>query len=300
MLRLMRLTGALAVALLTLTACGERVEVPPAYEGKILTQNGYLPDTYAPSTFRLPPCWWPGAICDQLVLIEKSDNGVKEGFTVFMPKNQLTMSFDLRMTASIRDGKTDAILNKVTAQTTDSGRKFVSFNRVYDTYAKPIIRDAVRSVVAEYTIDEVASSRDAINEAIRERLSTVLGGTPVSLKTAGLASVAYPEVITKRKEQAEERRIEIEQEEARKQVELIKLQTELEKAKANRAIRRERAEAAAEENQIAAASITPEYLEYKKLEVMDAMAQSGATVFIPFDALGTVGLSQRVFAQGEK
>lgn len=280
-----------------LSACfGERVEVPPAYEGKVLTQNGYLPETYPPSTFRLPPCWVPGSICDQLVLIEKSDNGVKEGFTVFMPKNQLTMSFDLRMTASIRDGKTDAILNKITAEATTSGRKYISFDRVYGVYAQPIIRDAVRSVVAEYTIDEIASSRDAVNAAIRERLSTVLAGTPITLKTAGLAKVAYPDVITQRKEQAEERRIEIEQEEARKQVELIKLQTELEKAKANRAIRRERAEAAAEENQIAAKSITPEYLEYKKLEVMDAMAQSGAAVFIPFDALGTVGLSQRVFA----
>ena len=279
----------------TLVACGEKVEVPPAYEGKILTPNGYLPETYTPSTFRLDPCWSPGAICDQLVLIEKSDNAVKEEFTVFMPKNQLTMSFDIRMTASIRDDKTDAILNKLTAETSDEGRKFISFARVYDVYARPIIRDAVRSVVAEYTIDEVASSRDAINQSIRKRLESVLKVTPVTLKTAGLAKVAYPEVITKRKEQAEERRIEIEQEEARKQVELIKLQTELEKAKANRAIRRERAEAAAEENKIAASSITPEYLEYKKLEVLDNIARSGGSVFVPFDALGTVGLSQRIF-----
>lgn len=284
---------------LVLAACGERVEVPPAFEGKVLTPNGYLPETYPPSTFRLQPCWAPGSICDQLVLVEKSDNGVTENFTVFMPRNQLNMGFDLRMTASIRDGKTDAILNKITTQTSDDGRKFISFERVYETYAKPIIRDAARAIVAEYTIDEIASSRDAVNEKIRERLNQVLAQTPIALKTAGLAKVEYPEVITKRKEQAEERRIEIEQEESRKQVRLIQLQTELEAAKAERSIRREKAEAAAEENRIAASSITPEYLEYKKLEVLDNIAQSGGSVFVPFDALGTVGLSQRVFATGQ-
>lgn len=286
---------------LTLTGCyGEKVTVPPAWEGKVLSSNGYLPDTYPPSTFRLATCWAPGSVCDQIVLVEKSDVAVKEEFTVFMPKNQLKMSFDMRMTAALRDGSTDSILNRVTTESTKGGQKYISFLRVYSIYAQPIIRDVVRSVVADYTIDEIASSRDTVNVEIRKRVEAALKNTPVYMKTAGLAKVEYPEVITKRKEQAEERRIEIEQEESRKQVRLIQLQTELEAAKASRAIRREKAEAAAEENRIAASSITPEYLEYKKLEVLDSIADSGGSVFVPFDALGTVGLSQRVFTQEKK
>lgn len=274
---------------------GEKVQVPPAYEGKILTKNGYKPDTFPPSTFRLAPCWMPGSVCEELILVNKSDVGKVEKFTLFMPKNQLTMSFDVRMTTYIKDGQTDSILNKISPQITERGIKYVSFNKVYDTYGKPILRETVRSVLAEYTIDEIASSRDAVNQELQARLNKALMSNPIGLKTIGLAHVAYPEVITKRKEQAEERRIEIEQEEARKQVELIKIQTELEKAKASRAIRREKAQAAAEENKIAASSITPEYLEYKKLEVLSEIAKSGGSVFIPFDALGSVGLSQRVF-----
>lgn len=291
---------------LVLTGCGRVVEVPPAYEGKVLSKSGYQPDEYPPSTFRLNSCWMPGQICDQLVLVEKSDRGVTESFDVFMPKNQLKMKFDLRMTASIRDGSTNAILNKVPATSNENPGisprwdKQISFEQVYQTYAQPIIRDSVRAIVAEYTIDEIASSRDAINAKIRQRLDEVLSGTPILLKTAGLAKVDYPEVITKRKEQAEERRIEIEQEESRKQVRLIQLQTELEAAKAQRAIRREKAEAAAEENKIAAGSITPEYLEYKKLEVLDNIAKSGGSVFVPFEALDEVGLSQKVFGAGDK
>lgn len=290
--------AALGLLTATLAGCyGEKVTVPPAFEGKVLGQNGYLPDTYPPSSFRLTSCWSPGSICEELVLIDKSDKGIVEKFTLFMPKSDLTMSFDVRLTASIKDGKTDTILNRVEPVITDSGKRVVKFSNVYDTYAKPIIRDAVRSVLAEYTIDQVASSRDAVNAKLLERVGASLNNTPVGLKQFALASVEYPAIITKRKEQAEERRIEIDQEEARKQVELIKIQTSLEKAKASRAIRRENAEAAAEENKIAAQSITEEYLEYKKLEVLSELAKSGASVFVPFDALGTVGLQQKVFGK---
>lgn len=289
----------LLAAFMGLSGCfwGEKVQVPPAWEGKVLGKNGYLPESYPPSTFRLAPCWAPGAVCQELVLIDKSDQAVTETFTLFMPENQLNLTFDVRMTGSIQDGKTDAILNRVKPQTTQQGLKYISFDSVYATYAQPIIRDSVRAVVAEFSIDEVISSRDAINAKIAERLKRDLAVTPIALKTVGLADAQYPKVIVERKEMAEQRRIDIEQEEARKQVELIKLQTELEKAKAERSIRREKAEAAAEENRIAATSITPEYLEYKKLEVLDNIAKNGSSVFVPFGALDEVGLSQKVFNQ---
>ena len=288
-----KLSVALALsASIFLVGCGKIVQVPPAFEGKILTPSGYKPDTIPPSVFRMPVCWLPGQICDKLVLIETSDKSVKEEFDVFMPKNQLKMQFDLRMTASVREGQTDSILNRMSVE-----NSVISFDRIYATYAQPIVRDVARAIVAEYTIDEIASSRDAVNQKLRERLEDVLKSTPIRLKTAALARVDYPDVITKRKEQAEERRIEIEQEESRKQVRLIQLQTELEAAKASRAIRREKAEAAAEENRIAASSITPQYLEYKKLEVLSEIAKSDSSVFVPFDALGTVGLQNKVFGE---
>lgn len=276
-----------------LAACGEAVQVPPATEGKILTSNGYLPDTIPPSRFRLAPCL---LVCDKIILIEKSDQGVKEAFRLFMPKDQLNVNFDLRMTASIQDNKTDAILNRVQPVWNDSYNELtIGFNKVYDTYAQPIIRDAVRSVVSEYSIGELSSNRDIVNAAIAERLKQALSSTPIALKQVGLADIQFPEVITKQKEIAAERRVQIEQQEAKKQIRLIELQTDLEAAKAERAIRRERAEAAAEENEIAAQSVTPEYLEYKRLEVMSAMAENRSSVFVPFSALDEVGLSQKVF-----
>lgn len=291
---------AIVASSLMLTGCfGKVVEVPPAYEGKILTKNGYLPESYPPSVFRLPPCWTPGAICDKLVLIEKSDRAVEEQFSLFMPRDQLNLTFDLRMTASIRDGSTDTILDRVPLITRNSDGQnvvpHISFDKVYDTYARPIIREVVRSVVADFSIDEILSSRDAVNQEINERLSNSLSGVPVILKTAGLADVQYPEVITKQKELTAQRKIEIDQQEAKKQIRLIELEADLEAARAERGIRREKAQAAAEENEIAAKSVTPEYLEYKKLEVLEKLAENGNSVFVPFEALDEVGLSQKIF-----
>lgn len=294
------LTSFAAILTLAVAGCGQRVEVPPSYEGKVLTPAGYKPDTIPPSIFRLDSCWWPGAICDKLVLIEKTDNGVKEQFQLFMPKDQLTLSFDLRMTASIRDQSTDSILNRMTATTSENGGyRFIDFERVYTTYAQPVIREVTRSVMADFTINEILSSRDAVNAALRDRLEHELKNTPITLKTAGLADVTYPELITAQKELAKQREVEIEQQEAIRQKRLIELDTDLQAAKAERAIRREKAEAAAEENKIAAQSVTPEYLEYKKLEVLMELSKNGNSVFVPMSSLDSVGMSNKQFKVGE-
>ncbi|PCJ96805.1 MAG: Band 7 protein [Hyphomicrobiales bacterium] len=286
--------GALAISL---AACGQIVEVPPATEGKILTQNGYLPDTYTPSVFRLEFCGLPGQVCDKLILVDKSDKSAKESFKLLMPKDQLNMRFDLRMTASIRNNQTDQILAKITPEYISSRVGMIDFNRVYITYAQPVIREVTRSVISKYSINEINSSRNAVNAELVKALELALKSTPIKLKTVGLADIQFPEFITKQKEESAARREAIKREQAEKQIRLIQLETELAAAKANRAVRREKALAAAEENDIFAKSVTKEYLEYKKLEVLEKLAESGSSVFVPFNALDEVGLSQKVFSK---
>ena len=270
---------------------GQRVEVPPAHIGKILTKNGYAPESIPPSRFRLDACFW---YCDRLVLIEASDTGVKETFKLFMPREQLNMSFDVRFTLAVRNDAQalDSIFDRVTSK-----RGVITISRIYDIYGQPIMREIVRTAMAKYTINEVASSRERINTELREVVTNALAGTPLSIKRFSLADVQFPEVITKQKEIAAQRRVEIEEQEAKKQIALVQLQTELEKAKLNRKVRREKAEAAREENAIYAESVSDKYLQYRRLEVLEKMAINPNTVFVPFDALGTVGMQQRIFTK---
>lgn len=284
------------VALFGLTACGEKVEVPPAFKGKVLTSAGWKPEIYEPSKFRLEACW---AYCDKLVLIEASDQGMQESFRLFMPKDQLNVAFDIRFTLSLRsdDASINSIVARVPADVDDYGRSVVPATKVYATYGQPILREKIRSVVAEYTIDELTANREKINSRIYEEITGSLKDTPLTVRRIAFADIQYPEVIVNAKEAAAQRKAEIEQARADRQVQEVKLQTELQKVKAEAAIREAKAEAAKRENEIFAASVSERYLQYKRLEVLELMAKNERAVFVPVEAIGTLGLEQRILSK---
>jgi hypothetical protein len=185
---------------------GKKVQVPPAHVGKVLTKNGYKPDSVPPSVFRLDGCI---AYCDALVLLEVSDRPMRESFQLFMPKDQLNMSFDVRMTMSISKSQINSIYDRIPPH-----KGLIPFDTVYKTYAQPVIRDVVRQVISKYSINEVASSRERISLELFQTVGKALNGAALDIKRFGLADVQFPSVITTAKENAAKRREEIEQERA--------------------------------------------------------------------------------------
>lgn len=107
-------------AALSLAACGESVQVPPAYVGKILSKDGFQPGQIAPSQFRLPICF---RYCDRLIVVESSDFGLREAFrddhALYMPKSQLTMPFDVRGTFAVNnnDKALQSVFDRIPAAT---------------------------------------------------------------------------------------------------------------------------------------------------------------------------------------
>lgn len=273
-----------------LTACGQHVEVPPAHVGKILTKNGYAPETVTPSKFRLEPCW---AYCDHLVTLEVSDNKLNEKIKVFMPKDKLNLSVDIRGTFSIpNDEKTiNTLFDRVPSEYAGDTSK-INADKVYSTYGQQAVRGIVRSEITKYTIQDVLENREAIAGNIHAAITKKLKDTktPLMISRFELANVQPPKVIVEAQQAAKEREIDIQKAEADAQVELVKAERELEVAKKDRLVEREKAEAIAEQNRIAAKSITPEVLAYKKLEtaieIYKALAQNGNTIIIPADSSG--------------
>lgn len=283
---------AILMAIPLLAACGEKVEIPPAHVGMVLTKNGFRPDVLPPSKFRLEACF---AYCDRLILVEVSDQGMKEEFQLFMPQDQLNMSFDIRFTLSVKDDATS--ITRLFDRMTAGENGLISALRVYHTYGQPIMREVVRTTMANYSIEEVAANRERINQELTQAVLTAMGPTPLTLSRMSLADVQFPAIITEAKEAAAQRRIEIEREEAQRQVRMVQLETELETARMQRQIRLERAEAARQENEIYAASVTQDYLAYRTLEVLEKLAENGNAVFVPMEALDTLGLQQRIFTR---
>lgn len=267
-----------------LSACGQKVEVPPAHVGKIMTKVGYDEEVITTRKFRLPFCVF---YCDRLILLSVADQSVNEKMDLLMPKDRLNMEFDLRMTLSVRPDAVTDLFNKIAPN--EAG--YIDWNRIYNTYAQQIVRSEAREFLSEFSIDEVMSNRETINQRLSERLSrSILANTPFSVRYAGLADIKFPDVIVQAQQNAAERRERIQQEEAQLQVSKVELERQLQETRLQRAIDIERAEAEAEVNRILAQSVTPQYIRYRELNALERLSDPANTnkVFVPVGALNSI------------
>jgi regulator of protease activity HflC (stomatin/prohibitin superfamily) len=262
--------------------------------GKVLTKNGYAPNTIPPSKFRLPACWFPGAVCDQLVLLEASDTAITEKMTVFMPEDKLNLTVEVRGTLAIETdpATVDSLFSRITSQpTNDWDTKMIGSRQVYMTYGEQALRGVVRSEITKYTIADIMSNREAIGQSIHAALVEKLAqtNTPIRVSRFELADLQPPQVIIDAQEAAAERDIAVQKAEADARVSMVEAERALEVAKKERLVEREKAEAIAEQNEIAAASITPQLLEYRRLEVQERVMSSLANskneglIVVPLD-----------------
>lgn len=278
-------TTVVAVSALVLSGCGEVVEVPSAHVAKVMTQNGYKEGTIPTSKFRLEFCY---AYCDKLVTLDVSDKSVEEKMTLFMPEDKLNMSFDLRMTMMVNPDKYEELFSRVPPDR-DARGDYIPWSRAYQTYAQQIIRSEAREFLSQFTIAEIASSREAINAELSERLTKVINSrTPFMIRHIALADVQYPDIIVTAQENAAERREMIQQEEAQLQISKVQLERELQEQRLKRAIDVEKAQAEAEVNKILADSVTPEYVKYRELNVLEQIARSENKVFVPTPMLDSM------------
>lgn len=260
---------------------GEKVEVPPATVGKVMTKNGYNEGVISTSKFRLPKCW---AYCDSLVLLSIADQSHMESMDLFMPKDKLVMKFDIRLTLTPNPKQYDSLFDRIPAS-----NGMIPTAQIYNTYAKQVIRSQAREILSEYSIGEIASNLEKVNVILTEELTqSITAKTPYLVRHIGLAGVKYPEVIVAAQENAAERREQIQQEEAQLEISKVQLTRQLQEQQMKRKIEVEKAKAEAEVNKILADSVTKEYIKYHELQIMYDIAQSENKVFVPSGMLNSM------------
>lgn len=288
-MRLSRFLKAFAFVILAsigLSACGDPVEVPPAYVGKMSTQNGLQDDIIPPSKFRLDDFCLN---CDNLILAEASDYGVKETMQIFMPKDNLNLTVEVRGTFSVSNDKEtmNRIFDRIPAEATNHERvKVIRMQRIYGTYAEPIIREVVRSVVTQYTIEEIMSQREAVGQRLAHEVATKLKPTPISVNFFGLADIQPPRIIVAAQEAAKQRNIDIEKAQADKMVKLTEAEAALEVAKKQREIDLYEADTQVQVEKKLAESVSQAFVTQRALKTLDALAKSdNKVVFLPMEAM---------------
>lgn len=281
----LRNVAILSTLALSLAACGTKVEVPAAHVAKIMTKDGYKADTIGTSKFRLEWCW---AYCDKLVLLDASDQAVSEKMELFMPEDKLNMTFDLRLTMIINPNKYEELFARI-PPTEQNGVDVIAWNKAYVTYAQQIVRSEAREFLSGFSIGQIASSREAINAQLSERLTKSINSkTPFQVRYVGLADIKYPEIIVKAQENAAERREQIQQEEASLEISKVALERQLQEQRLQRAIDVEKAEAEAEVARIQSKSLTPQYIRYRELQILEKMADGNNKIFVPSSMLDSI------------
>ncbi|WP_287918484.1 SPFH domain-containing protein, partial [Comamonas sp.] len=249
---------------LVLAACGQKVEVPPAHVGKIMTKDGYQDNLIPTSKFRLGKCW---AYCDRLVLLDVSDKAYQEAMTIFIPEDKLNLDVTIRATLSINPKKTAELFNAIAPTEVSGDISTIANEQVYRTYASQIIQAQVREYLSKLSISEIASSNEKINSDLRIQLGNAIEAlTPFSVRFVGITNLKYPKIITDAQESAAERREAIQKEEAQLAISKAQLERELQEARLQRAIDKEKAETEAMSQAVLAQSVDSRVLQLRKLE----------------------------------
>jgi len=269
----------ITMVITTLTACGVRVEVPPAHVGKLSTKSGMQEGIILPSKLRLGGFCFT---CDSLILAEASDFQFKESMMIFMPIDQLNLTVDVRgiVTISTNEANLNSLYDKIPAIDLDRRLKIIPMSKTYGVYGETVIRSAVRSVVTKYSIDHIMTNRESVSEELRACVREKMNTSPLSVIQFELANIQPPDVIVIAQEQRKEREIAIEKAQADKQVALAEAEAALEVALKQQELDLKEAETQRMVNEQLAQGVNQAFIAQRGLKVLEIMARSPNKIII--------------------
>ncbi|ALP47409.1 hypothetical protein phiST2_0205 [Vibrio phage phi-ST2] len=271
---------------LALVGCGTPAEIPTGFVGKIQTPNGFNleAEPRQPSKFRLDWAWrYP----DRLVLLDVSDSFYQMNFNTFMPKDELMLAYSVEMTMAIDPAKYNFVFAKVPfrAQTDQLG--VIDQKDVFKRYAKAKLNTIVPSIVAEYSIKQVASERQKLNSFVLNRLNQELKDTPFVLKVVGVTNVDYPKTITDAQIKSAERRQEEDTVKAQRKLDLLQITTREEVSKRQREIELYEAET----KKLVADKLMNSNVRFiEEQKTLRELAKSNNKVFVPTKMLDDIAV----------
>jgi regulator of protease activity HflC (stomatin/prohibitin superfamily) len=207
---------------------------------------------------------------------------------IFIPKDELNLELEVRGTFAISNNEEN--VNKVFARISPNKLSdriyYIQMDTVYQTYAQPIIREAVRSIITNYTISEIMNNREAIGQELAQSVIEKLKNTPITSIYFGLADIQPPQVIVRAQESAKEREIAIKEAENEKMVSLKKAEAAYEVAVKQQEVDLKEAETQVLVNKKLTEGVNEAFVTQRALKVLASLAENENTVFfLPMEAM---------------
>jgi hypothetical protein len=287
--------------------------VPPGYIGKIIGTNGVEPEIYETGRVTILPF-----TRDRLVLLETATTLRPAPVKVIMADHyidesnqaaqRLGLEMDFVVNIRYRLRADDKI---VTAMLKDmklaSGVNEIAVMEIYNKYGNMVVGRVAREVLGSYTPETVLENLEGINKTLEFKIKESLSDSPLLVASVSLGQISMPKVITDRININKDTELSEVSRRAQQKIDLLNAQNEIELAQ-QQAIREEvDARSLANQNAILKASITPEVLELRRLQLEDkriqmqrevlsqGLAKGNSSIFIPYGAVENQGAQVRMF-----
>ena len=257
----------LAVLILTLSGCGERVTVDSGRVAKQLGTNGLEKSIRREGAFRLDSC--VTTACPRLVILDVFENATTVGNKFYISKSKLNLTLKLDIQYAVRED--DASINKVykrvkSVSISGTRRSEISTDQVFDTYIRPSVIDITRTALNNYDIDTIMDNLSEVREHVENVIKTSYSDSPVEIIRVTFSDVSFPPVIVLRREEAASV-------DAEKVTKIKRLEAQLEISEKKRALGIIRARYAVEEDKIVSKSMDKKMQAWLMLEAIQTCAE---------------------------
>lgn len=295
--------------LLILAGCSETV--PPGYTGIVVPKEGGI--SSISSAGRTTAYGY-----DKLVLIETASKFTPRTVEVRMTDSKVDengerlgdIGLDMNFIVNVRyrlnsDEATLKALIDDTLLNIDGTVGTISIKDIYDKYGVMVVDRVSREVLGSYTPEEVMLNFKEVNVILDNAIKSELENSPIIISSATLGKVTLPPVIAARINDNYDAELSKTKKSIQQQ---IALTDEANKAAlATQIAKRENEEASslAAQNEIIGNSLSPELLEFRRIQQRSAEIEmmreslsndnNKSTIFIPYGQMDSVGVQNRMF-----
>lgn len=163
----------------------------------------------------------------------------------------------------------------------------LSLDKFYKMAVRPVVRNAAREIISKYNTDDIRINREKItadiDALVRERITSL--GFPLEISGILLSNIDYPEVVIQQRNAIKNAQLEDQRKAALAEAQIAQAQREVAIETERAKVRMIRAQAQADENAILTESLTPQFLMWRQLEMLETIGGTAEMMLVPYQAI---------------
>ncbi|MFA5490719.1 MAG: SPFH domain-containing protein [Candidimonas sp.] len=271
----MRKIAVALIAAIGLSACGEVVNVPPGEVAKESHTNGLEQEIRGPGGYRLSSCVI--GPCPKLIKMQTFEATEEVAGNYFVPKSDLDMNMTVSVRFRVRNDITsiNRAFETIKAEIVPESRTefIITSERMFNTYVKPAVPDAVRRAVANYEIDAMMANLETTREYVEQVVKDSVNSTPIEVLSVQFSNVEWPEKVLERKR-------ELRTIEDQRLIDLKRVETEMEVLAAKRSLAIASARVEIEVDEIVSERMGANMATTRMLNILQSAVDAGLPITI--------------------